>query len=386
MSPTQRRALRNGVVAFAVTALVGFGVDAMFEGPGGERAAATRTPEPPASPSCAWTAEQVASADPDPAGSQLLSVVALSGTDVWAVGSTGSPDAPEGVLVEHWDGRLWTAVEAPNVGATGNVLAAVDGTGPDDLWAVGWSSTGTGDQPTILHWDGTAWVAVTVPSLLGGAALTDVVALSPTDAWAVGYEGDTGIGSERALILHWDGTAWVDPGAQVGGGKSLLRSVDASGPDDVWAVGYHHQRPAAMRFDGRRWRWAELDARGELFGVSAGAPGQAWAVGGTIQRWDGTAWGPAGRVRRGGELAAAAAPSAAGLWAVGHRPVESGLAALIQVFDGRRWALVPVPPVAGSESLTAVAALPDGSGWAVGYRDTRVGRRTLVLELTTTCG
>jgi hypothetical protein len=386
VNPVQRRALRNGLAAFAVTALIGFGVNAMLGGSGGGRTAVTVTPRPSPSPACSWTAEQVTSANPDPAGSQLLGVVALSGTDVWAVGSTGAPDAPSGALIEHWDGRLWATVEAPNTGTTGNVLQAVHGSGPDDLWAVGSVSSGTGPQPAILHWDGTVWSALTAPSLLGGAALSGVVAISPTDAWAVGYRGDASIGSERALILHWDGTAWTDAPAQVGGGKSLLYSVDAFGPDDAWAIGYHHHKPAAMHLDGTRWRWAELDARGELFGVSAGAAEDAWAVGSTIQRWDGTAWTPAGKVRRGGELDAAAEPSAAGLWAVGHRPVKTGFAALIQVFDGTRWSPVTVPPVAGSESLVAVAALPDGNAWAVGYRDTKGGRRTLVLELSSSCG
>jgi hypothetical protein len=383
----QRRALRNGLAAFAVTALIGFGVNALFGGndagvPGG---GALPTQRPSPSPACTRTAEQVATANPDRAGSQLLGVVALSATDAWAVGSTGSPDAPTGTLLEHWDGSLWANVAAPGAGTAGSSLAAVDASGPDDVWAVG-SASGAGALPTILHWDGSAWAVTAVPTVLGGGALTGVAAISPTDAWAVGYEGDTGVGTERALVLHWDGSAWTVAATKAGGGKSLLRGVDSSGPDDAWAVGYHHKRPAAMHFDGSQWRWAKLDARGDLFGISVPAPGDAWAVGTSILRWDGAAWRQAGKVRRAGELAAAAGPSAAGLWAVGERPAGTGLAALIQVFDGRRWSLVAGPAVAGSESLTAVSALPDGTAWSVGYRDTRDGRRTLATLMTSNCG
>lgn len=387
MNPTQRRALRNGVVAFAVTAGIGFGVNALFGGTGGtsgDRAVVTPAASP--SPVCTRASEQVATVDPDKAGSQLVGAVALSGSDVWAVGSTGSPDRPSSTLIEHWDGSLWVDVEAPDTGTLENSLAAVDATGPDDVWAVGSASSGAGAQPMILRWDGTSWNTAIAPNLLGGGALSGVVTVSPTDAWAVGYEGDTGIGSERALILHWDGTAWTVTATKAGGGKSLLRSVDAAAPDDVWAVGYHHQRPAAMHFDGNQWRWTTLDVRGDLFGVSAGAPDEAWAVGTAIVRWNGTAWKPVGTVRRKGELDAASMPSAAGLWAVGRRPAGDGVAALIQLFDGKRWSLVAGSAVAGSESLAAVSALPDGTAWAVGYRDTKNGRRTLALLLSSSCG
>ena len=83
----------------------------------------------------------------------------------------------------------------------------------DGAWAVG-------SEPTssflIAHWDGAAWSAIDAEIPLGGAewsaALSDVVALSPSDAWAVGRhqgppEGD-GAAETFPLIEHWDGVAW----------------------------------------------------------------------------------------------------------------------------------------------------------------------------------
>jgi hypothetical protein len=47
--------------------------------------------------------------------------------------------------IVHWDGKTWTAVAS---GTTAD-LASVWGSGPDDVWSVGWDGT-------ILRWDGKA--------------------------------------------------------------------------------------------------------------------------------------------------------------------------------------------------------------------------------------
>ncbi|HEX9716793.1 MAG TPA: hypothetical protein VGA93_02510, partial [Actinomycetota bacterium] len=99
--------------------------------------------------------------------------------------------------------------------------------------------------------------------------------------------------------------------------------------------------------------------------------------------------------RRGGELQGVAAVSTEDVWAVGSSPgsEEGATRALVQRFDGKAWAIVPGPGgpgsegsgVPGSEALTAAAALPDGTMWAVGYRDTARRRATLVVRGSVTC-
>jgi hypothetical protein len=54
-------------------------------------------------------------------------------------------------LVAHWNGTRWTGVASPNPG--GSFLNAVSALSPSDAWAVGYDNTGT----LILHWDGTSW-------------------------------------------------------------------------------------------------------------------------------------------------------------------------------------------------------------------------------------
>src|SRR5205085_11424795 len=117
-----------------------------------------------------------------------------------------------------------------------------------DVWAVG----GQSGKPLILHWDGMAWSVVDGPSVgKQGGELHAVVALSATDAWAVGQAyGKLGSNSTSE---HWDGTAWtVVQVPDLNPGFALTTAVDASGPDNVWATGSGTEGnvPETQRFDG----------------------------------------------------------------------------------------------------------------------------------------
>lgn len=382
MNPIQRRAIRNGALAAAATAVVLFGIDAAIPGEEEPRAtptATTTTPPPVCEP--AW--EVATSVDPDDEGNQFLAVTALAADDVWAVGGFGPPDAPSSTLVERWDGALWVVVASPNEGTAVNVLNAVAAAAPDDVWAVGRSSSGAGDRPLIEHWDGERWMVspVAVP---GGGILHGVAAVG-RNAWAVGASGSPG--TEEALILRWDGATWTPEGIPAFAGPSALLAVRAVGPRDVWAIGSRGNRPLVLRFNGTRWRTIPIPARGPLVAIEPAAGGQAWAVGSAIHQWDGITWTPVGAARRGGELHGIAAVSTEDVWAVGSSPgsEEGATRALVQRFDGTRWAIVPGPGVPGSEALTAAAALPDGTVWAVGYRDAANRRATFVVRGSETC-
>jgi hypothetical protein len=132
---------------------------------------------------------------------QLYGVGGSSPTDVWAVGWWQEPEEDlGGELIEHWDGNRWSIVRTPPGSpcnsrmdwcAGAEVLAGVSATAANDAWAVG---------SRIEHWDGNRWKVVKKPAFRG--YLHDVLALSPTNVWAVG----TIIGKldkERPLILHY---------------------------------------------------------------------------------------------------------------------------------------------------------------------------------------
>ncbi|HET8908320.1 MAG TPA: hypothetical protein VFN11_15290, partial [Ktedonobacterales bacterium] len=144
----------------------------------------------------------------------VLSMAAVATNDVWAVGKGLSRDI--GLpLIERWNGTSWQVVANPALpgvsDSTLNAVARIPGT--DQLWAIGYTLKGPRpayNQPLIERWNGTSWQVVAGPSLPSGAfggELRGIVALSPTDAWAVGdYTASNH--TIRTLIMHWNGTAW----------------------------------------------------------------------------------------------------------------------------------------------------------------------------------
>lgn len=80
-----------------------------------------------------------------------------------------------------------------------------------DAWAVGTKCLPSCRQTSTLarHWNGTRWPEVASPNPgPKGNTLTDVTDVSPADAWAVGYFGNSTCAFAATLILHWNGTAW----------------------------------------------------------------------------------------------------------------------------------------------------------------------------------
>jgi hypothetical protein len=192
---------------------------------------------------------------------------------------------------------------------------------------------------------------------------------------------------ERALVLHWDGTAWADVelGRAAGGGKSALVDVEGISATDLWAVGYHHFRPLILRFDGEAWSQSQTEIRGTLLAIESFAPSEAWAVGMPIQRFDGETWTETPITHGDAELVDVAAIGGLDIWAVGSRPSkEPGTTrAAVYRYGGRRWVPVDGPSVAGSDALSGVDALPDGTLLAVGWKDVGLERETLAIRGTT---
>lgn len=224
-------------------------------------------------------------------------VLAFGPHDAWAVGRWSIvPDAPPRPLIERWNGESWQILDAPAFD-TWTELYAVSGTGPDDVWAVGNSEVLVADawveRALIEHWDGEAWSVYTLPAgakhRFDASNLEDVVAISPSDVWAVGEV--TTARRTRNLSLHFDGEGWTRvPVANPSDDTQMLAGVAALAGDRVFAVGtYLDERAGGFRtlverWDGERWRVVGSENRrtgGELTEVAA-TPGFQFAVG---QAW-----------------------------------------------------------------------------------------------------
>jgi len=269
---------------------------------------------------------------------ELFGVSAASSGDVWAVGVALRPGGSARTLVERWQGRAWRTVPSPNRPSAGSFLNAVVALSASDAWAVGLSRSPSGPARTlVLHWDGRRWAITASPNAgPGDNSLVSVAAASARDVWAVGYRDAKGV--YRSLVEHWDGDRWtVARLPRLGGPGNGLNAVAAAASGVVWAVGglaraHGPSQPLVLRVDGPSWSSVPAPASlhsATLNGVAASGRRGAWVVGAT---------------RSGG-----------------------GDRAFSLQTDGRNWRVVPIDPAtARSFDLNAVWAAAPDDVWAVG--------------------
>lgn len=329
----------------------------------------------------------------------LVSAAQVSPTDVWAVGSdNGKP------LIENWNGSAWSVSPLPALPRKSAELNGVSADGPDDVWAVGdtVNSQGVDRRTLALHWDGTAWSVVRTPNFSvtpgSGSILNSVVAISPTDAWAVGQGLNNDANQLVALIEHWDGTSWHEVKTPTPlGAAQWLTGVSADGPSDVWAVGVDDSTLTAhtltVHFGGSGWKIvaSPTDINGtpenDLFAVTVISPADVWAVGmetnvndqnfrrPLLLHWTGTAWNLVSAPNPGTEgtgTFGVAALSPDDVWVVGETfqaAVNAPFTTYAAQWNGSKWTQVGTPngpSPTGISNLAAVTALPNGELWAVG--------------------
>jgi hypothetical protein len=183
------------------------------------------------------------------ASSILLSMTAITATDIWAVGfAQATPTSVVQTLTEHWNGARWLIVPSPNAfpGVYDNQLESVSAVSSNDVWAVGFYQKPppmpTPSRTLIEHWNGSSWSIVPSPNLHPGVldnGLLGVTAIAANDIWAVGFF-DVAANISQTLTVHWDGSSWKivpSPNVQPGTTGDVLVGVAAISTNDIWAVG-----------------------------------------------------------------------------------------------------------------------------------------------------
>ena len=284
----------------------------------------------------AWRAE-IGPADARESN-ELLGVSVVSSSDVWAVGVALPSGGAARTLVQRWREGAWHTVPSPDRPSGGSFLNAVVALSASDAWAVGlFRSPGRPARTLVLHWDGRRWAITASPNAgPGDNALVSVAAASARDVWAVGYS-DVGA-VYRSLVEHWDGSHWtVVRLPRLDGPGNGLNAVDAATSGVVWAVGGSAKvrspsQPLVLRLNGRTWSSVAAPASlhsATLNGVAAWGRSGGWIVGAT---------------RSGG-----------GDRAFGLRT------------DGRNWRVVPIDDAGAlSADLNDIWAAAPDDVWAVG--------------------
>src|SRR5689334_19226106 len=125
-------------------------------------AAASAAPAASAVPAAScqdWTGLQPP--NPGTADNELQGVTVVSACNAWAVGlefSAGSVPEP---LIDHWNGSSWKVADSPVLAGRGAKLLSVSAVSASNIWAVGGVTDLNSVETTlILHWNGKKWTQV----------------------------------------------------------------------------------------------------------------------------------------------------------------------------------------------------------------------------------
>ena len=147
-----------------------------------------------------WTVTDVATPDGQPLA-VINSFTALAPDDVWAVGlsSSGNGFQP---LTDHYDGTSWSVVGTvqPPEGFNGFVSSA--GSSTSDVWAGGAANT----TPLVAHWNGTSWKQSTLPKSFTAGYVAAMTAITKNDVWGAGFAGSSSL---TPTLIHWNGKHWT---------------------------------------------------------------------------------------------------------------------------------------------------------------------------------
>ncbi|MDQ5825912.1 MAG: S-layer homology domain-containing protein [Chloroflexota bacterium] len=237
-------------------------------------------------------------------------VEAIAADDAWVVGSTGEIPGIAQAFALHWNGSTWSNVPLPQLedDIERSILEDLVVFAPDDIWAIGlqvqdlfYMEEG---KPLFLHWNGKTWNVMPAegldiedtPPSYRGARITAMSGTGPDDLWAVGYAGESSPSvyvtfhdfTPSMFIAHWNGHAWSQmPGPPIDATSTVLYDVKALAPNDVWAVGWTTQgccyyRTLVLHWDGNSWSVVPSFSEGsggQLLGIDALPGGDLWAAG-----------------------------------------------------------------------------------------------------------
>jgi hypothetical protein len=264
----------------------------------------------------------------------LNGVAVTTGCIAWAVGSYSDGGRSARLLIERFDGHQWVVQPTPVLNGQLSDVAAVS---PDDAFAVGFS----GQRSLILHWDGKSWQMIASGVREKHSPLSGIAMTSPTDAWAVGTTPDRA-GRTKTLTVHWNGRHWAEVPSPNGDHQQInvLNSVTAISAKDAWAVGLSEgltEESLILHWNGQSWKRVK----------DAPTPGA------------------------GSSLDAVTALDASDIWAIGnsHMQHHDSFQTFIEHWTGSSWRRVASPAPAGNLgiNMTGVAAASPDQAWAVGY-------------------
>lgn len=191
----------------------------------------------------------------------------MSSTSGWAVGSyyadpNGNIAAP---AVAEFSTGSWNAYSL-TIGTNAEFLA-VNFSSPTDGWAVGYQGNINLPTPLVYHYSNGIWQYITPPPNLS-IDLFSVSALAANDVWIVGNNPFHDL--SPSYILHWDGSSWAVQQTSVQG----LDAIQMLSATEGWVVGYRYFLHYVSG------NWEQITVPGEdSRSLSFISPSEGWAAG-----------------------------------------------------------------------------------------------------------
>jgi hypothetical protein len=256
----------------------------------------------------------------------------------------------------------WRVVLSLHHGAPGSYSAFWAGAAVSnrDAWAVGGLNVAAAGQPAAYQWTGKHWHASPLPHGLHNS-LVALSAPAGTDIWAVSGEG--------GYILHYNGTRWSVARKRFTG-IGELTGVTAFSPSDAWVFGGPGAGPGdgTWHYDGRSWSQSAGASQLGITTASAVSPTDMWAIGSrnspqdSLARYTGTWRLVSARALAGLQFTSILALSSQDVWAAGFSQTKLFTSYLLHKTSSG-WARVKVPYSVDVGDLTS-----DGRGglWVTG--------------------
>jgi hypothetical protein len=233
----------------------------------------------------------VSSPSPGALQNILYGIAAISDSDVWAVGAEEDANGLWHPLAEHWNGTVWSEVNAVDAGTSGNQLYAVKANATNDVYAVGQQANGAfPDQALVEHWNGSSWSVVTPPSTTNSLLPLGVTAVG-TSLTIVGQDESDSVPYTTLVVSGTPTSLAIQATPDSGSAENDLFAAAINATDSsTWAVGWdidtttgNHDPLVLQNTDGI---WSLIStpplASGSDSGFAAVAPipgGGMWAVG-----------------------------------------------------------------------------------------------------------
>ena len=132
---------------------------------------------------------------PNPGYAGLSAVEAIAPNNVWVAGYAQTDIDGIQPYIAQFNGTSWRRVATPPI-IGGGRLSDIVALSPTNILAIG--TGGTGGSSIVLHWNGATWTRETAP---GAVYLNGAAAVGPSTFWAVGIGFDVGVYQHRNFAI-----------------------------------------------------------------------------------------------------------------------------------------------------------------------------------------